>query len=80
MCAMCVMMDYGRQRVPRDVWRPDSWREFKDILRRIDRLDEQLGEPECHDPAKARWMDEIEERVRKLEERATQQGMGTAGA
>lgn len=41
--------------------------EFKEIIRRLDDLDEKLGQPDCHDPAKAAWMREVEARLEKLE-------------
>ena len=67
MCAMSVVMDYGRMRIPPNQWTPESFGDFKEILRRLDALDQKLGQPECHDPAKAAWMREVEERLEKLE-------------
>ncbi len=41
--------------------------EFKEILRRLEALDEKLGQPDCEDPAKAAWMRGVEDRLAMLE-------------
>ena len=61
-----VVYDYGKT-VPATSWTPDSWSQFQEIIKRLNDLDKKLGEPECHDPAKAEWVKEVEERLAKLE-------------
>jgi hypothetical protein len=46
---------------------PNKVDEFKQIIERLDRLDKALGLPECHDPAKAAWLKDIEARLARLE-------------
>ncbi len=67
MCTVSALFDYGRQRIPANEWTPDSFSMFKDIIRRLEQLDQKLNQPDCHDPTKAEWMKAIEERLRKLE-------------
>lgn len=67
MCVTSVVMDYGKT-IPLDQWTQPVWHDFKEVLRRLDQLDEKLSQPECHDPAKAAWMREVEERLAKLED------------
>jgi hypothetical protein len=67
MCTVSAIMDYGQYRIPLQQWTPDSWADFKEIIRRLDALDKKLDQPDCVDPAKQRWMQEVEERLRRLE-------------
>jgi len=67
MCSVSAMMDYGRMRVSPIEWTRDSFTDFQEILKRLDALDKKLSQPECHDPSKAIWMREVEERLSKLE-------------
>jgi hypothetical protein len=66
MCMVSVVMDYGRN-IPQQQWTTPLWNDFSEVIRRLDALDKKLGEPECHDPAKAAWMREVEARLAKLE-------------
>lgn len=70
MCMVSVVFDYGRT-VPPTSWTPDTWSQYQEILRKIEELDKKLGEPECHDPEKATWMKDIEDRLKALEESNT---------
>lgn len=47
-------------------WTRDSFDEFKEILKRLEALDAKLGEPDCEDPAKAAWMQDVEARLEAL--------------
>lgn len=70
MCMMSMIIDYGRK-VPSDAWDQGSWDRFTQvILPEVEKLDEELGEPDCVDPGKAEWMEQMEERMQKLEEEA----------
>jgi hypothetical protein len=67
MCAVSVLHDYMRTNVPLDQWTRPVFNEYQEIIRRLDALDGKLDQSECEDPAKASWMREVEERLRKLE-------------
>lgn len=67
MCMVSMVMDYGMQRVPAQNWTLDTWTQYQQILALLKQLDTKLGEPECHDSAKAEWMQQVEERLAKLE-------------
>ena len=67
MCMVSVIYDYGRDRVPRDEWTRDSFGEYRKLIEMVEALDRKLDQTECHDPLKAKWMEEVEERLRKLE-------------
>ena len=55
--------------LPTFPWNHDSWADYKEIIRRLEVLDEKLGQPDCHDPAKASWMKEVEDRLAAVEKR-----------
>jgi hypothetical protein len=67
MCMVSVISQYGQQQIPRMQWTPDSFSDYKEILRRIEQLDAKLNQPDCVDPAKAAWMREVEDRLAALE-------------
>jgi hypothetical protein len=68
MCSVSAVHDYFGQR-PSVPWTPDTFRDYQEIVRRLDALDRKLGEPACDDPAKAAWMREVEARLKALEAR-----------
>lgn len=51
-------------------WDRSTFEQYKDILKRLDALDQKLGQPDCVDPAKEAYMQEIENRLKALEQRA----------
>jgi hypothetical protein len=67
MCAASMVIDYGRQYIHMNDWTIPTYNEFTEILRRVNELDKKLNQPECHDPEKAKWMKEVEERLSTLE-------------
>lgn len=67
MCATSAVLDYGRQNIEFHQWTRPAFDEFKEILRRLEALDEKLDQPDCEDPGKAAWMHEVEERLAELE-------------
>lgn len=70
MCSVSAIHDYFQKRTTPDMWNFDSLNQFQDIIRRLEALDENLGQKDCVDPAKAEWMKAIEDRIRKLERTA----------
>lgn len=61
-----VILDYGKGILP-DAWSSSSFRDYKDLLEKVEILDKELGEPDCEDPDKTPWMKEIEERLAQVE-------------
>ena len=52
-------------------WTAEALAELKEIIKRLDMLDKKLGLEHCEDPKKAEWMQQIEERLRRLEASAS---------
>lgn len=59
-----------RTSVPVQSWTRLAFDEYQEIIRRLTELDTKLAQPDCVDPAKAAWMDEVEARLRSLEGKA----------
>lgn len=70
MCAVSEVHDYMARNVPLDAWTRPVFNEFQEVIGRLDALDKKLGQPDCHDPEKAAWMEEVERRLQKIEEGA----------
>ncbi len=62
-----VLQDAARTAVPQQQWNTGTWQQFQDIIAHLNKLDAALNQPDCHDPAKAAWMREVETRLAKLE-------------
>lgn len=62
MCVVSMVYLAGAQIPPAD-WTWPAWVDFQALLQRAQDLDRKLGQPECHDPDKAAWTQEIEERL-----------------
>lgn len=59
------------EKVPSSLpWTRDALADLKEILKRLDTLDKKLGLEHCEDPKKAEWMQQIEERLKRLEDAA----------
>ena len=67
MCAVSVILDYVGKRVDVNVWTDESHKDFKHILRRLEKLDEKLDQKDCVDPKKQEILKRIEERLDRLE-------------
>lgn len=66
MCVVSMVLD-GARRIPPDLWTRPAWDDFIRILPQIEKVDEKLGQPDCKDPEKERWMKDIERRLKRLE-------------
>ncbi len=68
MCMASVIYDYARTIKP-SIWvqDPTSLQLLKDILKKVEELDAKTGQPDCEDPAKSKWMRDVEKRLKKLE-------------
>lgn len=56
MCMMSVVTGYAQQSTQMNHMTPVTWKMFRELLDRVDKLDKALGEPECIDPAKGAWL------------------------
>jgi hypothetical protein len=66
MCAVSVVLDYGRTHPLRD-WNQQSFGRFKVLVKEAEKFDADTNQPDCEDPEKAKWMREVEERLARLE-------------
>ena len=46
-------------------WTPEAWKLFREILAKVAELDKQLGQPDCEDSEKQKWMKEVEDRLKE---------------
>jgi hypothetical protein len=67
MCVMSVVHDYMREQVPIDNWTRPTWEDFKKLKEQVEDLDRKLGEPDCTDPEKEKYMAQVEARLQALE-------------
>ncbi len=65
MCAVSVIHDYMRERVPVERWTPSAFDLFQEVLGKLGELDVALSDPDCEDPQKAQYLDQIRERLAK---------------
>lgn len=70
MCTYSVIADYGRNRYPLDYWNQQNWPYFKDLLNQAEKTDKATGQPDCEDPAKTAWINQVEDRLRRLEQQS----------
>lgn len=68
MCVVSNIVDVGRM-YPRDDWDWTKWREFQDLIEKARRFDEMTKQKDCEDPAKKIWMEEVERRLERLEDK-----------
>ena len=59
MCAVSVIIGYLQENVLPERWRSDDFRLLEDILAQVKRLDDALGQPDCIDPEKAKYLENI---------------------
>lgn len=69
MCSVSVIHDYWQNNTTPQQWTRPMLDEYQQIIKRLDKLDEALGQKDCIDPAKAAWMREVEERLAAIEDR-----------
>jgi len=58
-----IVIEKPVERIPSQ----EEWDEFLEICDKAAKWDELMGEPECVDPEKDAWMEEIERRLAELE-------------
>jgi hypothetical protein len=68
MCSVSVLHQYWKDNTQPAQWTKPMLTEYQEVIRRLDKLDEALGQKDCIDPAKAAWMREVEARIATLED------------
>ena len=59
MCVVSMIYDYVREYVPVTQWTPDTFALLEEVLRKLNKLDAKLGQPDCEDPNKAQYLQEV---------------------
>ena len=68
MCMVSAVTGYG-QTIPYERWDNRSFDLLREILEKVEELDKRLDQPDCEDPAKSAWMEEVERRLKTLEKK-----------
>lgn len=68
MCVMSMIMEY-LPKVPMDQWTIEKYDYLQDLLRRVEKLDKMLEQPDCVDPKKEEILKKIEERLASIEKK-----------
>lgn len=68
MCTVSAVTGAFQHYRPQQDWTPATWRDIKKILALCEKIDAQMGEPDCIDPQKEVWMRGMEARMAALED------------
>jgi hypothetical protein len=72
MCVVSMVLEYAKTNFPVPDYNWQTFNMLQDIVRRLELLDARMDQPECKDPVKAQYLDEVkahlEEQDRRLEE------------
>lgn len=66
MCAVSELHTYMDTRVPRESWTRETFNDYLSIIGSLGKLDRELDQSDCDDSSKAAWMEDVENRLRKL--------------
>lgn len=68
MCAVSALTGQFQQMYPQPSQFPSFiYPDFSEIVRLLKTIDERLGLKDCQDAEKAKWMQALDERMKKLE-------------
>lgn len=65
MCAISVMYDQLKDNVPLGQWDRASWETCKKVLEEVGQLDVLLDQPDCEDSDKAKYAEQVEEKLKE---------------
>ena len=65
MCAVSAMYDYLRDNVPLAQWDREAWEVTKKALEEVAKMDALLDQPDCVDEDKAKYAEEVEEKLKE---------------
>lgn len=68
MCVVSVVTDHYR-RYPNDWWDPTKWDDYLDLKRKAEEYDRITNQPDCEDPKKQRFEQEVLKRLKDLEKK-----------
>lgn len=65
-----MVHDYAKNKIDWDKWtqNPSAVDDLKKIIKMLEKIDRKLGEPDCVDPEKAKFMDELEKLIKTHKE------------
>jgi len=69
MCAVSMVYAYGRDRIDENQWTRESWDHYQKLIKQAEAFDKAAKQPDCEDIEKAKWMKNMEERIKKLEDK-----------
>lgn len=61
MCAVSMVYDYGRDRILD--WNRPGIIQFKKLVEEAKKFDEVTNQPDCEDPEKAKFMEELDRKL-----------------
>ena len=62
MCAVSGVLQWGLSQPP-GIWNPVSLHEFGKLYEQAKDFDEKTGQPDCEDPIKAAWYEEMKRKM-----------------
>lgn len=69
MCCISVIIGYLQERRAPTEWTPSGFTTFRMLLDHAEKVDKELGEPDCIDPEKEKYIASIEAELKKARER-----------
>jgi hypothetical protein len=66
MCTVSVIFDYGKQ-MPQQFWTQESFDQYMALLKAAKHFDDASGQPDCEDPTKTQWIEDIKTRLKQGE-------------
>ena len=60
MCAVSILLAYGRENFPRDSWTTEGVVCFQIMIDWAEEFDNATGQPDCTDSDKVKFLDELE--------------------
>ncbi len=64
MCAVSVILKYGSE-VPVYKWTKEILDDYKALIEKAKEIDTKIGEPDCEDESKGKWIKEVEQKIEK---------------
>lgn len=62
MCAVCAVFDYGKG-LPNTFWSQETMKQYLEMVEAAKKFDEATGQPDCEDPTKKQWLQEVKVQI-----------------